>query len=59
MECGLSSIPTTQNRDRPTDLRQIHHTRKGKERQQQLVKPLAEVQKSFCHGLHGFSLKNK
>ena len=28
MECGLSSIPTTQDRDRPTDLRQCHHTRK-------------------------------
>lgn len=27
MECGLSSIPTTQDRDRPTDLRQLHHTR--------------------------------
>jgi len=24
MECGLSSIPTTQNRDRPTDLRQLY-----------------------------------
>jgi len=34
VECGLSSIPTTQNRDRLTDLRQLHHTRKGKERQQ-------------------------
>ena len=29
MECGLSSIPTTQNRDRPTDLRHSHDTRKG------------------------------
>ena len=28
MECGLSSIPTTQNRDRPTDLRQLYNTRK-------------------------------
>src|SRR3972149_10300772 len=35
MECGLSSIPTTQNRDHPTDLRQVHHTRKGGERQRQ------------------------
>ena len=26
MECGLSSIPSTQDRDRPTDLRQLHHT---------------------------------
>jgi hypothetical protein len=29
MECGLSSIPTTQDRDRPTDLRRHHDTRKG------------------------------
>jgi len=35
MECGLSSIPTTQDRDRPTDLRQHHHTRKETERQRQ------------------------
>jgi len=35
MECGLSSIPTTQNRDRPTDLRQLHHTRMEEERQQE------------------------
>src|SRR5688572_33166099 len=35
MECGLSSAPTTQDRDRPTDLRQQYHTRKGTERQQQ------------------------
>ena len=28
MECGLSSAPTTQDRDRPTDLRHHHHTRK-------------------------------
>jgi len=27
MECGLSSTPTTQGRDRPTDLRYIHHNR--------------------------------
>ena len=33
MECGLSSIPTTQDRDRPTDLRLHHHTRKEGERQ--------------------------
>jgi len=33
MECGLSSIPTTQNRDRPTDLRQSHHTRMVEVRQ--------------------------
>ncbi len=33
MECGLSSIPTTQNRDRPTDLRQGHDTRKRDQRQ--------------------------
>src|SRR4026208_1769145 len=34
MECGLSSIPSTQNRDRPTDLRQQYHTRERAERQQ-------------------------
>ncbi|MBV6452359.1 MAG: hypothetical protein MHPDNHAH_03116 [Anaerolineales bacterium] len=34
MECGLSSMATTRHRDRPTDLRQVHHTRKAKERQQ-------------------------
>src|SRR6185503_9755440 len=28
MECGLSSIPTTQNRDRPTNLRRYYDTRK-------------------------------
>ncbi len=33
MECGLSSIPTTQDRDRPTDLRPRYHTRKDRERQ--------------------------
>ena len=33
MECGLSSIPTTQNRDRPTDLKRLHHTRSMKARQ--------------------------
>jgi len=33
MECGLSSIPTTQDRDRPTDLRHYHHTRKEMRRQ--------------------------
>ena len=27
MECGLSSTPTTQGRDRLTDLRSFHHTR--------------------------------
>src|SRR6185436_2117646 len=37
MECGLSSIPTTQNRDRPTDLRQLHHTRKGRGRQREQI----------------------
>src|SRR5690242_6173461 len=36
MECGLSSAPTTQDRDRPTDLRQEYDTRKATERQQQL-----------------------
>jgi hypothetical protein len=35
MECGLSSIPTTQNRDRPTDLRRYYDTRNRKESQQQ------------------------
>jgi len=33
MECGLSSTPTTQGRDRPTDLRHLHHTRFEAERQ--------------------------
>jgi hypothetical protein len=35
MECGLSSIPTTQNRDRPTDLRPYYDTRKWRGSQQQ------------------------
>src|SRR5512141_1880790 len=34
VECGLSSAPTTQSRDRPTDLRPHYHTRKVTERQQ-------------------------
>jgi len=34
MECGLSSVPTTQDRDRPTDLRRQYHTRERTERQQ-------------------------
>ena len=33
MECGLSSIPTTQDRDRPTDLRPLYDTRKDIVRQ--------------------------
>ena len=33
MECGLSSIPTTQDRDRPTDLRRHYDTRKEGRRQ--------------------------
>ena len=33
MECGLSSIPTTQDRDRPTDLRRQYHTRTESRRQ--------------------------
>ena len=33
MECGLSSIPTTQDRDRPTDLRRHYDTRNEAERQ--------------------------
>src|SRR5215510_6488870 len=33
-ECGLSSIPTTQNRDRPTDLRLYYDTCKWGGRQQ-------------------------
>ena len=37
MECGLSSAPTTQDRDRPTDLRQQYHTRKETWRQPQLT----------------------
>lgn len=35
VECGLSSVPTTQDRDRPTDLRRHYHTRKTMERQPQ------------------------
>ena len=35
VECGLSSVSTTQDRDRPTDLRRYYHTRKVTERQQQ------------------------
>ena len=35
MECGLSSAPTTQSRDRPTDLRRRYHTRKKTRRQPQ------------------------
>lgn len=37
MECGLSSAPTTQSRDRPTDLRRGYHTRKETGRQRQEV----------------------
>jgi hypothetical protein len=37
LECGLSSTPRTQGRDRPTDLRRVHHTRKGRVRQQVLT----------------------
>ena len=33
MECGLSSIPTTQDRDRPTDLRREYDTRRESRRQ--------------------------
>jgi hypothetical protein len=33
MECGLSSTPTTQDRDRPTDLRRHYDTRNSAERQ--------------------------
>jgi len=33
MECGLSSVSTTQDRDRPTDLRRHYDTREGTERQ--------------------------
>ena len=35
VECGLSSVSTTQDRDRPTDLRRHYHTRKVTERQLQ------------------------
>jgi hypothetical protein len=38
MECGLSSAPTTQDRDRPTDLRRHYHTRKDTARQPQLTR---------------------
>ena len=37
MECGLSSTPSTQDRDRPTDLRQLHHTRMKEERQPEIA----------------------
>ena len=33
LECGLSSTPTTQSRDRPTDLRRFHHNPIALERQ--------------------------
>jgi len=33
MECGLSSTSPKRNRDRPTNLRQLHDTRKESERQ--------------------------
>ena len=33
LECGLSSTPTTQSRDRPTDLRCFHHNPIALERQ--------------------------
>ncbi len=33
VECGLSSMASTRHRDRPTDLRHGHHTRKGGGRQ--------------------------
>ena len=33
VECGLSSVSTTQDRDRPTDLRRHYDTREGTERQ--------------------------
>jgi len=36
MECGLSSTPTTQDRDRPTDLRHLHHTRMAGGRQMEI-----------------------
>jgi len=36
-ECGLSSIPTTQDRDCPTSLRRFHHTRVMHARQLQIV----------------------
>src|SRR6185295_13690435 len=35
VECGLSSVSTTQDRDRPTDLRHQYHTRDRTERQHQ------------------------
>ena len=37
MECGLSSILTAQDRDRPTDLRRYDDTRKETERQPYLT----------------------
>ncbi len=37
MECGLSSMASTRHRDRPTDLRQGHHTRKRSERQREAI----------------------
>lgn len=42
VECGLSSVSTTQDRDRPTDLRRHYHTRKGTERQ-----PQASISNNF------------
>ena len=37
VECGLSSVSTTQDRDRPTDLRKQYHTRERTERQRQAM----------------------
>jgi hypothetical protein len=36
MECGLSSMAPKRHRDRPTDLRQLHHTRMTGERQPEI-----------------------
>jgi hypothetical protein len=45
MECGLSSTPTTQGRDRPTDLRSHYDTREATGRQRQLT---GFKQDSYC-----------
>jgi hypothetical protein len=37
MECGLSSMVPRRHRDRPTDLRQLHHTRMKEGRQPELT----------------------
>jgi hypothetical protein len=56
MECGLSSIPTTQDRDCPTSLSHLHHTRCVGESQPFELSSLREtLEKAFCRGFFVFS----